>query len=114
MGVKIYTVGAGAKGFAPYPVKNMFGQTFYQNVQIDLDEDTLKKIADTTHAQFFRATDTESLRNIYKSIDQLEKTKIEQTGYKQYQELFGLFAAVALILFGIERILSNTLFLKIP
>ena len=113
MGIKIYAIGAGAKGFAPFPVQDMFGHTFYQNVQSDLDEDTLKEIARLTHAQYFRAADTQSLREIYKTIDRLEKSKIEQKGYRQYQELFGIFAIVALLLLACEIILSNTLFLKI-
>ncbi len=114
LGIKVYTIGAGAKGFAPYPVKDMFGRTFYQNIPTDLDEDGLKKIADLTHAQYFRATDTESLREVYKAIDQLEKTKIEQVGYKQYQELFGIFVIAGLLCLGIEAILINTLFFRIP
>ncbi len=114
MGVKIYTIGAGVKGSAPFPVQDLFGNKFYQNVQVEIDEDMLKKVADATGGRYFRATDTESLREIYKVIDQLEKTKIEQNGYKQYQELFGIFVIAALVLLGIETILINTVFLKIP
>ena len=114
MGIKVYTIGAGAKGFAPYPVQDMFGNVAYQNIQTDLDEGTLKQIAQITGAQFFRATDTESLREVYKSIDRLEKTKIEQSGFRQYEELFGQFLSIALALFLIEMILINTIFLKIP
>jgi Ca-activated chloride channel family protein len=114
MGIKIYTIGAGAKGFAPFPVKDLFGHTFYQNIQSDLDEDTLQKIAQTTSGQYFRATDTDSLRNIYKAIDNLEKSKIQQKGYREYKELFGVFTAFALILLGMELCLTNTLFFRVP
>lgn len=114
MGVKIYTIGAGAKGYAPFPMQTVFGQTFYQNIPTDLDEDSLTKIAELTHGRFFRATDTESLRQIYQSIDRLEKSKIEQKGYKQYEEMFGWFIIAALVLLGLEWILVNTVFLKIP
>ena len=114
LGVKIYTIGVGAKGMAPFPVQDMFGRVFYQNVQSDLDEDTLKKIAEITHGQYFRATDTESLREIYKVIDRLETSKIEHKGYKEYQELFGAFAAAALIFLALELFLSNGIFFKIP
>ncbi len=112
--VKVYTIGAGTKGLAPYPVQDMFGRKFYQTVQIEIDEDSLTKIADMTQGKYFRATDTESLRNIYKEIDRLEKTKIEQSGYKQYEELFWIFLVAALSVLLIEIILSNTVFLRIP
>jgi Ca-activated chloride channel family protein len=112
--VKVYTIGAGTKGLAPFPVTDMFGRHFYQTVQIDIDEASLTKIAEMTQGKYFRATDTESLRQIYKEIDRLEKTKIEQTGYKQYEELFWIAVLVSLALLFIEIILSNTLFLRIP
>lgn len=114
LGIKVYTIGAGAKGYAPYPVRDMFGRTFYQNIPTDIDEVGLTKIAELTQGKYFRATDTESLRDIYKTIDQFEKTKIEQVGYKQYQELFGYFVIAALLLLAIEILLINTLFLRIP
>ena len=114
MGIKIYTIGAGTKGYAPFPVKDFFGRTVYQNIPIDLDEDTLKQIAELTDAKYFRATDTESLRQIYKEIDSLEKTKIEEIGYKEYKELFGWFLMTGLVLFVLENILANTVFLRIP
>jgi Ca-activated chloride channel family protein len=112
--VKIYTIGAGTKGLAPFPVQDMFGRKFYQQVQIDLNEDELKKIASLTGGQYFRATDTDSLRSIYKEIDRMEKTKVEQTGYKQYEEFFWILVIAGLSLLLIEIILSNTLFLKVP
>lgn len=113
-GVKIYTIGAGTKGFAPYPVQDFFGRTVYQNVKIDIDEETMKKIAEMTNGKYFRATDTDSLRNIYKEIDSLEKTKIEEIGYRQYKELFVYVLAAALFMLLLEIILANSLFLKIP
>ena len=113
MGIKIYTIGAGTKGLAPMPV-DMFGQMVYQNIPVDLDEDTLRAIAQTTGAQYFRATDTESLRRIYKDIDALEKTKIETKGYRQYQELFWILVLIALGLMALDIILANTVLLKIP
>ena len=113
MGVKVYTIGAGTKGLAPMPV-NVFGQIVYQNFPVDLEEDPLKKIASITGAQYFRATDTEALREIYKNIDALEKTKIETKGYRQYQELFWVFVFVALGLLALDIILANTVLLKIP
>lgn len=112
--VKVYTIGAGTKGFAPYPAKDFFGNTVYQPVQIDIDEDTLKEIASLTGAKYFRATDTESLRGIYKEIDRLEKTRIEEKGYLEYNELFPLFLVIGLSLLSLEIVLSNTLLRKLP
>ncbi len=113
-GIKIYTIGAGTKGHAPYPVKDFFGRTFYQDVKIDIDEDVLKKISRVTNGLYFRATDTESLHKIYKEIDSLEKSKIEETGYREYKELFVYFLGAALLLLLAEIVLVNTLFLRIP
>ena len=115
LGVKIYTIGAGTDaGYAPFPVKDLWGQTFYQNVQIDLDEKTLQKIAELSEGKYFRATDTESLKKIYHEIDQLEKTVIEETGYKEYKELFVEFLAAALLLLLLESIVSRTFLLRVP
>jgi Ca-activated chloride channel family protein len=112
--VKVYTIGAGARGLVPYPVKDFFGNTVYQPMQIDIDEDTLTKIASQTQAKYFRATDTESLKGIYREIDHLEKTPIEEKGYLEYRELFPLFLLAALALLFLEIILGNTYFRKIP
>ncbi|MCX5713642.1 MAG: VWA domain-containing protein [Candidatus Omnitrophica bacterium] len=114
MRVKVYAIGAGAKGLVPYPVKDFFGNTVYQPMQIDIDEDTLSKIADITGAKYFRATDTESLKSIYREIDRLEKTPIEEKGYLEYNELFPLFLISGLLMLFLEIFLSNTIFRKIP
>lgn len=113
-GIKIYTIGAGTKGFAPYPVQDFFGRTIYQNVKIDIDEEVLKKISGITNGKYFRATDTDSLKKIYKEINELEKTKIEETGYREYKELFVYVLSAALVFLLFEILLTNTLFLKIP
>ena len=112
--IKVYTIGAGSKGMVPYPVKDFFGNTVYQPIQIDIDEDTLIKIADMTEAKYFRATDTESLRKIYKEIDALEKTVIEEKGYLEYNELFSIFLILALSILLLDIVLSNTILRKIP
>jgi Ca-activated chloride channel family protein len=114
LGIKIYTIGAGTTGIVPFPVTDEYGNKHYEQAQFDLDEDTLKKIASMTGGQYFRAADTESLRNIYAQIDKLEKTKIEEKGYKQYEPLFWVFLDGALVLLALEIILTNTIFLKIP
>ena len=112
--ITVYTIGAGAKGMAPYPVKDFFGNTVYQPMEIDIDEDTLIKIADTTEAKYFRATDTESLRKIYKEIDAFEKTTIEDKGYLEYNELFSVFLILAVSILLLDIVLSNTILRKIP
>jgi Ca-activated chloride channel homolog len=114
LGVRVYTIGAGSRGPVPYPATDLFGRRVYQDVQIDIDEDTLKKIAETTGAQYFRATDTESLKAIYDQIDKLEKVKIEETGYRQYEEYFDKVLLAALLVLLLEVVLGRTVFLKIP
>jgi Ca-activated chloride channel homolog len=113
-GIKIYTIGAGTKGYAPYPVKDIFGRKAYQQVLIDLDEEMLQQAAAITGGKYFRATDTESLRQIYKEIDSLEKTEIEEYGYREYKELFSNVLLAALMLLFTETVLTSTFFLKIP
>jgi len=115
IGVKIYTIGAGTKGAVPYPAaRDYFGRIVYQNIKIEIDEDVLKKIALETGANYYRATDTESLREIYRQIDRLEKTPIEEKGYTDYKELFPNFLLPGLILLFLEIILSDTAFRRIP
>ena len=113
-GIKVYTIGAGTKGSVPFPATDFFGRKVYQNVIIELDENMLKEIADITRGKYFRATDAESLRNIYKEIDALEKIKIEEHGYREYKELFKYFLIAALLLVFLETALFNTVFLKVP
>jgi Ca-activated chloride channel family protein len=114
LGVRVYTIGVGTKGLAPYPIKDKFGNVMLRPVEIDMDEDLLRKIADTTGGKYYRATDTESLQGIYDRIDELEKTPMEEIGYDLYRELFGIFLIPALALLLLEVILSNTLLRRIP
>lgn len=112
-GIKIYTIGAGSKGKAPFLVDTPFGQRYiYQ--EVDIDEDALKKIANNTGGKYFRATDTTSLKEIYSQIDKLEKTEVKVRGYVEYNELFHWFLLSALSLLLLEIILANTIFRKIP
>jgi Ca-activated chloride channel family protein len=114
LGIKVYTIGAGTKGLAPYPVQDLFGRIVYQNVKIEIDEDVLKEIARRTGAEYFRATDTESLKTIYARIDKLEKVKFEENRYREVREHFDEVLLAALMLLLIEVILSRTLFLRLP
>ncbi|MFC1548749.1 VWA domain-containing protein [Candidatus Omnitrophota bacterium] len=112
--VKIYTIGAGTKGLAPYPVKDMFGNMVLRPIEIEIDEKLLKEIASMTDGMYFRATNTRSLENVYNEIDKLETTPIEETGYNIYKELFGYFLIPGLFLLLLEVILSNTVLRRIP
>lgn len=88
MGIKIYTIGVGTKGQAPVPVTDPFtGRQMIQMMNVNIDEDTLKKVAQLTGGAYFRATDTDSLEKIYAEIDQLEKTKVEARHFVDYREL---------------------------
>ncbi|MCK5179819.1 MAG: VWA domain-containing protein [Candidatus Omnitrophica bacterium] len=113
-GIKIYIIGAGTEGRVPFPGRDPWGRKVYQNVVIKLDEKMLQEVADITGGKYFRATDTESLRDIYREIDTLEKVKIEEYGYKEYKELFGYFLMAALMLLFLEVVLANTIFLRVP
>ena len=100
--IKIYTVAAGTHGLAPYPVTDAWGRQVIQKVQVDVDEESLKEIANITGGQFFRATDNKSLLKIYEEIDALERTEIEVKEYQNYTELYSWFtipAAFASIFF---------------
>jgi Ca-activated chloride channel family protein len=112
-GIRIYTIGVGTVGDAPYPVQTPFG-TRYQNIPVDVDEKTLEKIADMTGARFFRATNTRALRQIYAEIDTLEKTRIEVRSYTSAAELFYGWAGAALGLLVLEALLGATLLRRQP
>ncbi len=112
-GIRIYTVGVGTRGEAPYPVQTPFGIRT-QMVPVNIDEGMLRKIADETGGQYFRATSTQALREIYKKIDKLEKTKIEVTSYRNAKEMFGGWLSLGLILLILDVGLSRSLFRPIP
>jgi Ca-activated chloride channel homolog len=109
MNVRVYTVGVGTKGYAPYPVKTPFGIQ-YQQVPVTIDEGTLSSIAKITGGKYFRATNNDKLKEIYQQIDQLEKAKIAVTQYHKKTERFLPFALIALALLLVEFGLRNTLF----
>ncbi len=108
MNVRVYTVGVGTRGMAPYPIQTAAG-TRYQNMPVEIDEDVLKEIASMTDGKYFRAIDNESLVNIYKEIDKLEKSRIDVQEYNIKHEEFMIFALIALALVLVELIVRNTL-----
>jgi Ca-activated chloride channel homolog len=112
-GVKVYAIGMGA---APSSiVENTGNVTYKKNPMVDfLDEDLLKKMADETGGQFFRAKDKEGLQDIYRQIDKLEKSKVEVQSFKRYEERFIPFMLAALLFIFLEQLLNFTLFRKFP
>jgi len=114
LGIRIYTVGAGKPGGAMYPIDDpIFGKR-YVHMDTEIDEGLLKNIAEETGGLYFRAKDKDGLREIYKTIGQLEKTKIETKEYANYTELAMFFMLPGFILLLVEIALANTLFRKIP
>ncbi|MGF7040176.1 vWA domain-containing protein [Mucilaginibacter lappiensis] len=107
--VRVYTVGLGTNGYAPYPVQTPFGVQ-YQRMKVDIDEGTLSKIASITGGKYFRATNNETLKEIYTQIDKLEKAKIDVTQYRKKTEMFLPWTIIALVLLSLEFLLKNTLF----
>ena len=112
-GIRVYTIGVGSHGTAPYPVNTVFGQQV-QDMEVKIDEDMLREIANTTGGQYFRATDKEKLRAIYEEIDQMEKTKIEVKEYSKRTEEFIPFALLALAFLLMEILLRNTILRNLP
>lgn len=112
-GIRIYTIGVGTEGTAPYPVQTPFGvQTQY--VEVKIDEALLQKVAEMTDGRYFRATSTGKLREIYKEIDKLEKSKIDVTEFKKKKEEFFPLALLAFALITLEILLRNTVFRTAP
>ncbi len=114
LGVKVYTIGAGTRGTAPYPFQDQFGRVHYQRIRVNIDEDTLRKIAEMTGGVYFRATGSKSLEEIYREIDKLEKTEIEVSLYREYKELFNWFLTSGFALLGLSMTLEQTLWRRLP
>jgi Ca-activated chloride channel family protein len=114
MGVKVYTIGAGADGEIPEPVKDDQGNTQIVMTKSDVDVDLLQKIATETGAHFYRATDTDSLRNIYGQINGLEKTTETLHRYEKSQDVFAFALIPALTLLGLGTLLEQTRQRRLP
>jgi Ca-activated chloride channel family protein len=112
LGIKVYTIGIGTNGMADFPWSKdpRTGQLNFRKQQVEIDEELLKEIASETNGQYFRATDNTKLAEIYDEIDKLEKTKIEEFKYYNYQEMFRPLVLLALGFLLLEFLLRNTLF----
>lgn len=111
--IRIYTIGIGSKGKAPYPFKTPFG-TRYQNVPVEIDEELLTEIANETGGNYYRATDNKKLNDIYTEIDKLEKTEVEVTSYKRANEKFYGWLGLGLLLVVMEVSLTRTYLKNLP
>ncbi|MEE2899501.1 MAG: VWA domain-containing protein [Gemmatimonadota bacterium] len=114
LGVRVYAIGVGTRGEARVPVPDPLGGTRLMPMRVDIDEPTLREIAELTGGQYFRATDNESLSSIYEEIDQLERTEIEVENFTQYAERFPAILALGLILLLLEIGLSQTVLRRLP
>ncbi len=114
MGVRVYTIGVGSQGSAPYAVNRPFGGRRQVQIPVRIDEEMLTTVAKTTGGRYFRATDRSALRTIYEEIGTLEQTEIQEEVYTDYQERYAIFAWPALILVLLEVLLSTTRLRKFP
>jgi Ca-activated chloride channel family protein len=112
--IKVYTIGMGRPGQVPFPVNApLFGRTT-RLIESEIDENTLQRIAETTNATCFWATDTSGLRQIYEEIDRIEKSEVELQAFTRYKELAGWFLFPALVLLVIDMVLRYTWFRTLP
>lgn len=114
LGIRIYTIGVGTQGEAPFPFTDPFGRTVYRNVPVEFNEKTIQEIAKIANGIAYRATDTRSLEKIFGEIDKLEKSKVEVEKIAQYRDLFPWFLMAGLACLGTEILLSQTLWRRLP
>lgn len=114
LGIRVYTIGVGSKGTAPIPVQDMFGRTITRDMPVEIDEEVLEKIAETTGGTYFRATDNNKLREIYQEIDQMEKTRLDIKHFSKNKEEYFPFLLAAMIILLVEVLLRYTIFRTIP
>lgn len=113
-GIRVYTIGVGTNGTAPYPVTDMFGRKTYQQMEVEIDENTLRKISEITDGKYFRATNNQTLKDVYAQIDQLEKTKMESMTISHANDLFQPFLIWALVLMVINILIRLTIGRVLP
>ena len=112
--IRVYTIGVGTEGMAPYPAVDMFGNITFVKQKVEIDEKTLTAMAEMTGGKYFRATDNAKLKAIYDEINQLEKSKVEVLEHISYHELFLVWVLAALGLLLAEFLLSNLVLKRIP
>ena len=112
-GIRVYTIGVGSLGKAKIPVQTPYGTRFIEE-EVKIDEDMMKEISDITGGQYFRATNKNSLKEIYQEIDQMEKTKIEVKEYTKRSEEYLIFAIIAAVLMILEVFIKSTVLRNLP
>ncbi|HBF13360.1 MAG TPA: hypothetical protein DDW49_08275 [Deltaproteobacteria bacterium] len=112
-GIKVYTIGVGSNLEVPFPQETPFGTRIIR-ARLDMDEASLKEIANITGGRYFKATDTSELQKIYATIDQLEKTEVNMKQFKEVNELYFWFVGAALLLMMSGLLLENTLLMRLP
>jgi len=113
-GIRVYTIGVGTMGKAPYPVTDMFGNKRYQQMDVEIDEEVLTQIAHITDGKYFRAIDNKRLEEVYNEIDKLEKSKIEVKEYSKKNEEYLLWVILAGMFLLAELVLRNSILRNIP
>ena len=113
-GIRVYTIGVGTNGTAPYPMRTYSGGVQYIQAPVEIDEQTLTQIAGTTNGNYFRATSNSKLKEVYEEIDKLEKTKLSVKEFSKREEEYEVFALVAFLAILLEILLRNTILKKIP
>ena len=113
-GIRVYTIGVGTRGMAPTPAYDIWGNEVIVQVQVEIDEDVLREISAKTGGEYFRATDNNSLTDVYEKINELEKSKIETNEYTKYNELYAGFALLALLSLVLEFVIRRLVLRSIP
>lgn len=113
-GIRVYTIGVGTEGVAPYPAYNEWGDVVFQNAKVEIDEKLLTQISQSTGGKYFRAIDNNSLENIYEEINQLEKAKIEVENSTRYHEMFAPFLLGAIGALLLMMIFNLLILRKLP
>ena len=113
-GIRVYTIGVGKRGYAPYPYYDAWGKVRYHQQKVEIDEQTLTDIAAKTGGEYFRATDKNTLRDVYAKINELEKTRIETDNYTRHTEHFAVWLLWALLLLVAEFVVERVWINKVP
>lgn len=113
-GIKVYTIGAGTTGWAPFPVEGPGGRVVLQRAQVAIDEETLKAIAERTGGRYFHAANADALQEVIEEIDRLERSEIAEIRYLEYEYHYAGFVGAALCLIGVSALLSGTVLRRLP
>ena len=114
MGIKVYTIGVGTRGRAPYPAVDIFGNQTTVMADVEIDEELLNEISSMTGGKYYRAVNDEALREIYAEINELETSKVQVTNYQTYEELFLVWVVLGLLFLGLEFIFDKVVLNRLP